>query len=117
MLNILTEISAVLPIFAYELKGQINIKDRLQKFAEYFDDVERKYNLSSEIKKQLSPMVTEEMLKSFDNNILKISKLINRKTYIQTKEKIDSINLTGTDKIDNNIHKYLNLIKNDKRNY
>lgn len=118
--SILTDLSEILPIFAYEFKGQFNIKERLQKFSNYFDEIKSEFSLPFAIKEHFSPKLTDELLENFNDNILKISKLINRKTYKQTKEKINIIKQVNIeemdDYIDDYINEYLKILENETGN-
>lgn len=98
--SIISDLSEVYPLFAYELSGQYKIKDRLKRSEDYFN---RFAQLSGdtvdigEVKEWLTPKITEKLIERLRTNILEIAKSISRGTY----EELLSSNLLNDGNVEN----------------
>lgn len=92
--KILIELAEIFPFLAYELVGQHNIKERLNKVYNYFEEFKNVSDgIPFDISEWISPKLTQELLSDLDISIEKIAKKINENTWNQAKEKIAKINL------------------------
>lgn len=123
--EIIIELAEILPIMAYELSGQHDIKARLSGFETYLNAVN---SLTDEIpfdfKKWFNPKLTKELLKDLEDSILLIANRIDRKTAKSVKNKIRLMTFDSNDEEINNlvddylkeVRKFLNHSKSDEKN-
>lgn len=100
------ELAEVYPVFAYELNGQYNIKERQSKFNKYFDEVEHLIKEAPfDIQEWLQPIVNEDMFTNFDENLIKIAEKISKQMKNEVTIKLD---IQDGYTIDMDMHKLLN---------
>lgn len=108
---VLNELAEIFPIFAYELSGKHNIKERLNKFDDYLKNAKEYINeIPFDLKSWLQPKLTMDMLKDIDESIEEISGKIDNKTKIQAKNKIKNMIFNNNNEMDAMIEEYLNKI-------
>ena len=72
--RILFELAEVFPLLAYELNGQHNIKERLNKANDYFGEMEKIVgDMPLEIKNWINPKITKGLLSGLDESIENIT--------------------------------------------
>lgn len=87
--KVLIDLAEIFPILAYELSGQHNIKERLNKFDNYLSEIKTMTDeVPFDIKQWINPKLTKELLADLDESILKIAKKIDKQTTKFSKEKI-----------------------------
>ncbi len=87
--KILIELAEIYPILAYELSGQHNIKERLNKANDYFGEVQSTIQeIPFDIKEWINPKLTKDLLKDLDESIEKIASQIDKQTLKASREKI-----------------------------
>lgn len=96
--KILIDLAEIFPILAYELSGQHNIKERLNKVDDYFSEIQ---SLTEEVpfdlKKWINPKLTKELLDDLDESIKKIAKKIDNQTYNSSIDKIAKMTFKDND--------------------
>lgn len=96
--KILIELAEIYPILAYELNGQHNIKERLNKADDYFDEVQStSQEIPFNIKEWINPKLTKDLLNDLDDSINKIASQINKQTLKDSQEKIDKMTFVVED--------------------
>lgn len=90
--NILIDLSEIDPVFAYELNGQYNIKERLNKVG----TLRSSYNeFLKKAPKDIidsffeTPQLSDNLIKSLDEFLFKLANKISHKTRKQVMEKVD----------------------------
>ncbi|MBI1306942.1 MAG: hypothetical protein GC181_10095 [Bacteroidetes bacterium] len=87
--KILIELAEIYPILAYELNGQHNIKERLNKANDYLNEVQSiSAEIPFDIKEWINPKLTEDLLKDLDESINRIAGQIDKQTLKDSIEKI-----------------------------
>ena len=111
--DILNDLSEILPILAYELSGQHNIKERLSKLDNYLDEiVENSTKMPFDIKDWIQPKLTTDLLKEIDESIEKIAQRIDKKTKREALKKIAKMDYKGdNDELDKIVDEYLTKIQ------
>lgn len=111
--KILIELAEVFPILAYELSGRHNIKDRLKRLDNYFDEINSLTNeLPFDIKKWINPKLTKELLDDIDKSIAYVASKIGNKTYKMSIEKIEDMSVESNNtEIELLIDEYLDKVK------
>ncbi len=90
--KILIELAEIYPILAYELSGQHNIKERLNKANDYFGEVQSAIEeIPFDIKEWINPKLTKDLLKYLDESIESIACQIDKQTLKTSKEKIEKM--------------------------
>lgn len=96
--DVINDLAEVFPIFAYELTGQHNIRNRLGQLENYFNEIQTYQSEHIfDIQKWLQPQLTYDLLKNIDRSIKKISSKIDSKTKKKAKKKISNMTF---DKVD-----------------
>jgi hypothetical protein len=110
--NVLIELAEIFPILAYELNGQHNLKERLNRVDNYLEDIkELTDEMPFDFKQWLNPKLTKELLKDLDESIEKISKQISKETFNTSKDKITKMVFDDDDKeMEQIIDEYLDKI-------
>ena len=91
--GILIELAEIFPIIAYELSGQHNIKERLNKVSIYFKEAEEVTNeLPFDIQEWIKPKLTKDLLEDLDESIVKIGDKIDKKIKHDVQIKISEMN-------------------------
>ncbi len=110
--KILIDLAEIFPILAYELSGQHNIKERLNKVESYYSEIESMAEaMPFDFKKWINPKLTKELIIDLDDSIEKIAKQIGKQTLQISKEKIAKMTFEDNNKeIDILIDEYLNKI-------
>ena len=86
----MNDLAKIFPILVYELSGQHNIKDRLNRVEKYFEEAqEYTKEMPFDIASWIQPKMTTDLLKDIDESIYSIAKKISGKT---KKEVLDKIN-------------------------
>lgn len=111
--DILNDLSEILPILAYELSGQHNIKERLSKLDNYLDEiVENSTKMPFDMKDWIQPKLTTDLLKEIDESIEKIAQRIDKKTKREALKKIAKMDYKGdNDELDKIVDEYLTKIQ------
>jgi hypothetical protein len=111
--DILNDLSEILPILAYELSGQHNIKERLLKLDNYLDEiVENSTKMPFDMKDWIQPKLTTDLLKEIDESIEKIAQRIDKKTKREALKKIAKMDYKGdNDELDKIVDEYLTKIQ------
>lgn len=111
--NILNDLAEIFPILAYELSGQHNIKERLGKVDNYFQEIEGITDeIPFDIKEWIQPKLTADLLAEIDESIKRIAEMIDKKTENQASEKIAKMAFeNNNDELDKIIDDYLNKIE------
>ena len=111
--KILIELAEVFPILAYELNGQHNIKERLNKANNYFSELETiTSEMPFEIKDWINPKLTKDLLNDLDESIEKISMKIDKETHTNSNDKISNMNFNDDDsEMKAFIDEYLNQLE------
>jgi hypothetical protein len=110
--KVLIDLAEIFPILAYELNGQHNIKERLNRVDNYFGEIQSMTDeMPFDFKQWINPKLTKELLTDLDESIEKIARLINKETYKTSKEKITKMSFTDDNKdMDNFIDEYFDKI-------
>lgn len=110
--GILIELAEIFPIIAYELSGQHNIKERLNKVNTYFLEAEVLTNqLPFDIKGLIEPKLTKDLLEELDESIVKIADKIDKKIKHDIQLKISKMNFESSDiELKNFVDEYLGKI-------
>lgn len=96
--KVLIDLAEIFPILAYELNGQHNIKERINRLNSYFSEVESTINeMPFDIKKWINPKLTKDLLVDLDKSIEKVAKLIDKQTLETAKVKIAKMNFKEDD--------------------
>ena len=96
--KILIELAEIYPILAYELSGQHNIKERLNKANDYFGEVQSTIQeIPFDIKEWINPKLTKDLLKDLDESIEKIASQIDKLTLKASQEKIEKMSFEEED--------------------
>lgn len=111
--NVLNDLSEILPILAYELSGQQNIKERLSKVDNYFEKIHEYTNeIPFDIKDWIQPKLTTDLLKEIDESIVKIAEKIDKKTKNEALNKIVKMDFKGSnDDLEKIVDEYLTKIQ------
>jgi len=87
--KILIDLAEIFPILAYELSGQHNIKERLNKADNYFSELQSATTeIPFDIKQWINPKLTQGLLDDLDDSIEKIANKIDNQTLQSSKVKI-----------------------------
>lgn len=110
--KVLIDLAEVFPILAYELNGQHNIKERLNRVDNYFGEIKSMTDeMPFDLKKWINPKLTKGLLTDLDESIEKIAKLIDKETINISKEKVSKMIFDDDDKeLENFIDEYLDKI-------
>jgi DNA repair ATPase RecN len=110
--NVIIELAEIFPILAYKLSGKHNIKERLNKVDEYFNEVESLTDgLPFDIKEWINPKFTKELLEELDKSIKKIAKKTDAKTIKSTKKIIQNMTFEDdTNEMESFIDEYLEKV-------
>ncbi|GAB2648433.1 hypothetical protein GCM10027035_47690 [Emticicia sediminis] len=116
--KMLIDLSEILPLLAFDLSSQSNVKDRLNKISKYFDSYkEEMESFPFDIFEWINPKVTNSLLENIDNCILIISKKINYKTLCDSKKTISSYNMVEDDSgINEYVEEYINKLSELSKN-
>jgi vacuolar-type H+-ATPase subunit H len=111
--GILIELAEIFPIIAYELSGQHNIKERLNKVSNYFKEAEEVTNeLPFDIQGWIKPKLTKELLDDLDESINKIASKIDKDTKQNVREKISDMTFDNDDsELETFIDEYLGKLE------
>lgn len=114
--KILIDLAEIFPILAFELKGQHNIKERLNGVSNYFNDVDKlTSDIPFDLNQWLSSKISKELLQDLDFSIEKIAGLIDKATVKSSKLKITTRIFGLNDvELDNFIDDYLEKAANTK---
>lgn len=118
--KILLELAEIFPILAYELSGRHNIKERLKNADDYFGQFQSMSDeIPFDIKQWVNPMLTKDLLQELDESIEKISRQIDSKTLIDSKDKITKMTFENDEKemndiIDDYLEKVIEMLPNQK---
>lgn len=97
--KILIELAEIHPILAYELSGQHNIKERLNKANDYFSEVQSNVaEMPFDIKEWINPKLTKELLNDLDESIERIASQIDKQTLKISNEKIEKMTFEDDEK-------------------
>lgn len=109
---ILIELAEIFPILAYELSGRHNIKERLNRVDEYFNEVESlTEGMPFDIKEWINPNFTKELLVDLDKSIKKIATEINTQTVESSDDIIKNMTFEDDEKeIERLIDEYLDKV-------
>lgn len=110
--KVLIDLAEIFPILAYELNGQHNIKERLNRVDNYFNEIKVVTDeIPFDFKQWINPKLTKELLNDLDESIEKISKQIDKETYNASKDKITKMVFDDDDEeIGNFIDEYLEKV-------
>lgn len=110
--KVLIDLAEIFPILAYELNGQHNIKERLNRVYNYFNEIkEITDEIPFDFKQWINPKLTKELLSDLDESIDKIGKQIDKETYNASKEKITKMIFDDDDKeMENLMDEYLDKV-------
>lgn len=110
--NVIIELAEIFPILAYKLSGKHNIKERLNKVDEYFNEVESLTDgFPFDIKEWINPKFTKELLEELDKSIKKIAKKTDAKTIKSTKKIIQNMTFEDdTKEMESFIDEYLEKV-------
>jgi hypothetical protein len=90
--KILIELAEIFPILAYELNGQHNIKERLNKVNNYFSELQSLTDeLPFDLKQWVNPKLTKDLLDDLDESIKRIAIQIDKQTLKESNEKIEKM--------------------------
>lgn len=110
--EVIVSLSEVFPVFAYELNGQYNIRERLQQAEDYLGNFEELISqLPFDMEAWIKPKLTENLLVEIDNTLKKISNKIDSRTWSQVQEKIQRMDKSDDSDIDNLVTEYFDKIK------
>jgi hypothetical protein len=97
--KVLIDLAEIFPILAYELNGQHNIKERLNRVDNYLSEIETVTDeVPFDFKRWINPKLTKELLKNLDESIDKIAIQIDKETLKLSKTKISEITFDDADK-------------------
>lgn len=110
--KILIELAEIYPILAYELIGQHNIKERINKIDGLINGAKSITDeIPFDIKQWINPKLTKELLENLDRSIKKISKKIGIETWHMTHSKIKNMRSDyDVQDFDNLINEYLDEV-------
>ncbi|MBI3233595.1 MAG: hypothetical protein HYZ42_06070 [Bacteroidetes bacterium] len=109
--KILIDLAEVFPILAYELSGQHNIKERLNRAQTYFKEIEPFADeMPFNIKEWINPKLTKDLLNDLDQSINDTAKRIDKKTLADSLHKIAKMTFDDDDDMDKFIDEYYNKI-------
>ncbi len=110
--KIFIDLAEIFPILAYDLNGQHNIKERLNRVDNYFNEIKSMTDeIPFDLKQWINPKLTKELLKDLDESIEKIAKQIDKKTLTLSKDKILKMTFDDDDKeLDIFIDEYLEKV-------
>ncbi|WP_420578646.1 hypothetical protein [Ekhidna sp.] len=110
--EVIISLSEVFPVFAYELNGQYNIRERLQQAEDYLGNFEELTNqLPFDIEAWIKPKLTENLLDEIDSTLRKISNKVGSRTWSQVQQKIKRMDKIDDSDIDNLVVEYFDKIK------
>ncbi len=90
--KILIELAEIYPILAYELSGQHNIKERLNKVDNYFTELQSAADkINFDVKQWINPRLTKNLLEDIDDSIKNIASQIDKQTLKISSEKINKM--------------------------
>lgn len=112
--KVLIDLSEIFPILAYELNGQHNIKERLNRVDNYFNEIkEMTDEIPFDFKQWINPKLTKELINDLDESIEKVGKEIDKSVLIASREKVSKMVFDDDDKeMDVFIDEYLIQIDN-----
>ena len=97
--KILLELAEIYPILAYELSGQHNIKERLNKANNYFSEVQSAIGeIPFDMKEWINPKLTKDLLEDLDDSIAKIANQIDKQILKTSNEKIKMMKFENDEK-------------------
>lgn len=109
---VINDLAEVFPIFAYELSGQHNIKQRLKAIDNYLIEVDRYTDeIPFDLKEWIRPKVTDDLLKYLDENLKKISHKIGNGTWKNVASKIKNMDKQDDSDLDSLLNEYIEKIK------
>lgn len=110
--KVLIDLAEIFPILAYELNGQHNIKERLNRMDNYFNEIKEVTDkMPFDFKEWINPKLTKELLNDLDESIEKIGKQIDKETLVASKEKITKMVFDdNTKEMEEFIDEYLDKI-------
>jgi hypothetical protein len=87
---IISELSEIYPLFAFELNGQYKVKERLRETEDYFNKVSEitEDEFPVDIKDWITPKITSKLIDRLQDYILAISKSIGKSTHKEVKNGI-----------------------------
>ena len=116
--KIITELSEIFPILAYELNGQHDIKERLNKVDNHLRELTSiTDHIPFDIKEWINPKLTKSLLDDLDKSIEKISKKLGKKMLNVSKEKILKMNEVDKEEMENFVEEYFSKISNSLNEY
>lgn len=112
--DVIVELSEVLPVFAYELNGQYDIRQRLENANKYLDDSGELLNqLPFDIQDWMMPKITEKLLSEIDETLELIAKKINHRTWVKVKKKINKMDEPDDSDFDEFVNDYFNKVRQE----
>lgn len=110
--SVIFDLSEVFPVFAYELSGQHNIKERLRMAESHLSDFDNLIEqLPFDLKDWLKPKLTEDLLDDLDKNLKKISQKIGNKVWSEVQEKIKRMDSVDSSDLTNLLDEYIAKVK------
>lgn len=110
--KVLIDLAEIFPILAYELNGQHNIKERLNRVDNYFNEIKEVTDeMPFDFKQWINPKMTKDLLNDLDESIGKIGKQIDKETLFASRNKITKMVFDDDDKeMEEVIDEYLDKI-------
>lgn len=110
--KIIIELAEIFPLLAYELSGQHNIKERLNKANNLYSELETISNeIPFDFKQFVNPKLTKDLLSDLDVSIEKIATKIDKSSLKISKEKILKMNTYESDPdVEKQVEEYLEKV-------
>ncbi|MEP2770600.1 MAG: hypothetical protein ABJH05_00540 [Fulvivirga sp.] len=106
----ISDLADIYPVYAYELSGRYNIREKLEKFESYMTEVNNYIqNFPSELIDWVQPKLSNELLAELDDYIMSIAAKIGWKTKKKVKMKLLTVN--QDDDLDQYLSEYIDRIK------